>query len=127
MGRKWINRLNVRFPRVGGDKTPSPLIGQARIKWCRHHVIFSFVQHNKSPLLLKAFIATPAFISLSSNNQTNKWLDTNHTGAVPRQGLLMCRFYNANIRCLLQKYVCTSDLQPNYPFSLFLWRTVHFI
>ncbi len=40
----------------GGIKRPFPLIGQARIKWCLHHVVFSFVQHNKSPLLLKRLL-----------------------------------------------------------------------
>ncbi len=91
------------------SNTPFHLIGQARIKWCHHHVVFSFVQQNKSPPLLKRLLLT------------NKWLDTIHTEAAPRQGLLLCRhrFSMANIRCLLQKYVCTSDLQPHYHLVYF--------
>ncbi len=46
------------------------------------------------------------FIPLSSNNQTNKWLITNHTGAVPRQGLLLCR----HIQVHLNKLECCGKL-----------------
>ncbi len=52
-----------------GIKRPFPLIGQARIKWCRHHVVFSFVQHNKSPLLLKRLLQ---LLRSSPSHQTTR-------------------------------------------------------
>ncbi len=74
------------------------------MKQCHHHVVFSSVQKNTSPpLFIKAFIATPAFC-LSLINQPDY---------TKRQGLLVSRH---SIRCSLHKYVCTLDLQPNYPF-----------
>ncbi len=107
-------------------KCPFSLIGQAIIKWCCHHVLFSFVQQNKSPPLLKHLLqllrSSPSHQTTRLTNQTNKWFDTNHTGAAPRQGLLLCR-HMAIIRCFLQKYVCTSDLQPHYTFIS--WAHAH--
>ncbi len=89
-------------------KCPFSLIGQAIIKWCCHHVLFSFVQQNKSPPLLKHLLqllrSSPSHQTTRLTNQTNKWFDTNHTGAAPRQGLLLCR-HMAIIRCFLQKYM----------------------
>ncbi len=67
----FVKKKNTKSPDIpflhsDEMKCHFPLIGQARIKWCRHHVVFRFVLQNNSPLLS---IATPACISLSSNNQ----------------------------------------------------------
>ncbi len=50
-------------------KRPFSLIGQATIKWCRHHVVFSFVQQNKSPPLLKHLLQ---LLRSSPSHQTTR-------------------------------------------------------
>ncbi len=82
MGRKWINSLNVRFPRVGGDKTP------LSTDWSnKNEMVPSCHQQNKSSPL----------------------------------GILYGKYW------VLIAEICTSNLQLRYPFSLFFWRTAHFI
>ncbi len=97
-----------------GIKRPFPLIGQARIKWCRHHVVFSFVQHNKSPLLLKRLLQ---LLRSSPSHQTTR-LTNGLTQTILEQ-------------CLDRAYFCVDSImqilaQTSIDFSVNIKLSYHF-
>ncbi len=111
-----MDMLNVRFPCVGGNETPLSTDWSSKDQMVPSSCHIQLVVHqNKSPPLLKRLLQ---LLHLSPSHQTTR-ITNGLTQTILGQRLdraYFCvgidRFYITHFRCLLQKYVCTSDLQP---------------